>query len=202
MRSAGATYGLENGFLEGALLFPPVRRTASLLEFSLCLSRACLGKMFVFLYKWLNNAVFRRRAISWRAGRRLGSTTSLTARSCPPGATGARSSYVCHLTLGQFFFSCSFFLLFQPTYYRYNTPSACLPAALNACSGHSVLCYGDALRGVRSYSSSAGLGSSHRPVGALVRNSSKNAFSGAISCSKQFDQFTKTRQAREKHRKG
>jgi len=94
MRSAGATYGLENGFLEGALLFPPVRKTASCFEFSLCLSRACLGKMFVFIYKWLNNAVFRRRAISWRAGRRLGSTTSLTARSCPPGATGARSSYV------------------------------------------------------------------------------------------------------------
>jgi hypothetical protein len=29
------------------------------LEFSLCLSRACLGKMFVFIYKWLKNAVFR-----------------------------------------------------------------------------------------------------------------------------------------------
>jgi hypothetical protein len=40
---------------------PPVRKTASFFEFSLCLSRACLGKMFVFLYKWLRNAVFRRR---------------------------------------------------------------------------------------------------------------------------------------------
>ena len=37
-----------------------VRKTASFFEFSLCLSRACLGKVFVFLYKWLKNAVFRR----------------------------------------------------------------------------------------------------------------------------------------------
>ena len=29
-------------------------------EFSLCLSRACLGKIIVFIYKWLKNAVFRR----------------------------------------------------------------------------------------------------------------------------------------------
>jgi len=27
-------------------------------EFSLCLSRACLGKMIVFIYKWLENAFF------------------------------------------------------------------------------------------------------------------------------------------------
>ena len=37
-----------------------VRKTAFVLEFSLCLSRACLGKMFVFIYKWLKNAVLRR----------------------------------------------------------------------------------------------------------------------------------------------
>ena len=37
-----------------------VRKTASFFEFSLCLSRACLGKMFVFRYKWRKNAVFRR----------------------------------------------------------------------------------------------------------------------------------------------
>jgi hypothetical protein len=36
-------------------------------EFSLCLSRACLGKMIVFIYKWLKNAVFRRAA-SGRGG--------------------------------------------------------------------------------------------------------------------------------------
>ena len=36
----------------------PVGKTASSFEFSLCLSRACLGKMFVFIYKWLKNAVF------------------------------------------------------------------------------------------------------------------------------------------------
>ena len=37
-----------------------VRKTASFFEFSPCLSRACLGKMIVFIYKWLKNAVFRR----------------------------------------------------------------------------------------------------------------------------------------------
>ena len=37
-----------------------VRKTASFSEFSLCLSRAFLGKMFVFMYKWLKNAVLRR----------------------------------------------------------------------------------------------------------------------------------------------
>jgi hypothetical protein len=37
-----------------------VGKTASFFEFSLCLSRACLGKMFVFIYKLLKNAVFRR----------------------------------------------------------------------------------------------------------------------------------------------
>jgi hypothetical protein len=37
-----------------------VRKTASFFEFFLCLSRACLGKMIVLIYKWLKNAVFRR----------------------------------------------------------------------------------------------------------------------------------------------
>jgi hypothetical protein len=36
----------------------PVRKTSSFFEFSLCLSRACLGKMIVFIYKWLQKAVF------------------------------------------------------------------------------------------------------------------------------------------------
>ena len=40
-----------------------VRKTASFFEFSLCLSRACLGKMMVFIYNWLKNAVFRRRSV-------------------------------------------------------------------------------------------------------------------------------------------
>ena len=30
-----------------------------LFEFSLCLSRACFGKMIVFMYKWLKRRVFR-----------------------------------------------------------------------------------------------------------------------------------------------
>ena len=33
-------------------------KTVSFLEFSLCLSRACLGKTIVYIYKWLKNAVF------------------------------------------------------------------------------------------------------------------------------------------------
>jgi hypothetical protein len=37
-----------------------VRKTASFFEFSPCLSRACLGKMMHFIYKWRKNAVFRR----------------------------------------------------------------------------------------------------------------------------------------------
>ena len=39
-------------------------------EFSLCLSRACLGKMIVFIYKWLKNAVFRSdtKYTSWDVG--------------------------------------------------------------------------------------------------------------------------------------
>ena len=36
----------------------PHLRNGIFFEFSLCLSRACLGKMFVSMYKWLKNAVF------------------------------------------------------------------------------------------------------------------------------------------------
>jgi hypothetical protein len=43
-----------------------VRTTACFFEFSLCLFRACLGKMFVFIYKWLKNAVFRRSSLKRR----------------------------------------------------------------------------------------------------------------------------------------
>jgi hypothetical protein len=41
----------------------PHLRNGIFFEFSLCLSRACLGKMFVFMYKWLKNAVFRRPSL-------------------------------------------------------------------------------------------------------------------------------------------
>jgi hypothetical protein len=37
-----------------------VRKTASFFEFSLCLSRACLGKMIVYIYKWLQKRRFSR----------------------------------------------------------------------------------------------------------------------------------------------
>jgi hypothetical protein len=46
-------------------------------EFSLCLSRACLGKMFVFIYKRLKNAVFR--SDEWFLQRQL-NASSHTAR--------------------------------------------------------------------------------------------------------------------------
>jgi hypothetical protein len=42
------------------LLLLAAVRWRALFEFSLCLSRACLGKMIVLMHKWLKNAVFRR----------------------------------------------------------------------------------------------------------------------------------------------
>jgi hypothetical protein len=47
----------------GSSVSRAVRKTASFFEFSLCLSRACLGKMIIYIYKWLKNAVFRRGRI-------------------------------------------------------------------------------------------------------------------------------------------
>jgi hypothetical protein len=47
-----------------------VGKTASFFEFSLCLSRACLGKMIVFIYKWLKNAVFRRLTLQLQVRKR------------------------------------------------------------------------------------------------------------------------------------
>jgi hypothetical protein len=44
--------------IEHLTVSPEVRKTAYFFEFSLCLSRACLGKMIVFIHKWLKNAVF------------------------------------------------------------------------------------------------------------------------------------------------
>eukprot|EP01046_Picozoa_sp_COSAG06_P043131 COSAG06_NODE_5606_length_3366_cov_5.365473_1_plen_43_part_10 len=41
--------------------FPHVKN-GIFFEFSLCLSRACLGKMFVFIYKGLKNAFSRMQA--------------------------------------------------------------------------------------------------------------------------------------------
>jgi hypothetical protein len=43
-----------------------VRKTASFFEFSICLSRVCLGKLIVFIYKWLKNAVVRSTLLVWR----------------------------------------------------------------------------------------------------------------------------------------
>jgi hypothetical protein len=40
-----------------------VRKTASFFEFSLCLSRACLGKIIVFVYKWLEKTVFHLKSL-------------------------------------------------------------------------------------------------------------------------------------------
>jgi hypothetical protein len=41
----------------GTLRIALCDKTASFFEFSLCLSRACLGKMFVFIYKWRKKTV-------------------------------------------------------------------------------------------------------------------------------------------------
>jgi hypothetical protein len=50
---------------------PVCRENGTFLEFSLCLSRACLGKMIVFIYKWLKNAVFRSAYGKGRKDNRL-----------------------------------------------------------------------------------------------------------------------------------
>ena len=49
------------GFAVGAIndcLRELLRKRHSVFEFSLCLSRACLGKMIIFLHKWLKETVF------------------------------------------------------------------------------------------------------------------------------------------------
>jgi hypothetical protein len=38
-----------------------LRKNGPFVEFSLCLSRACLGKMFAFMHKWLKKTVFTHR---------------------------------------------------------------------------------------------------------------------------------------------
>jgi hypothetical protein len=43
-------------------LEPKNQKKKRIFVFFLCLSRACLGKMIVFIYKWLKNAVFCRRS--------------------------------------------------------------------------------------------------------------------------------------------
>ena len=40
------------------LVGQPCEKTPLSFEFSLCLSRACLGKMIVFIYKWRKRGVF------------------------------------------------------------------------------------------------------------------------------------------------
>jgi hypothetical protein len=40
------------------LLLLLLRQNGLFLEFSLCLSRACLGKIIIFIYKWLKKPVF------------------------------------------------------------------------------------------------------------------------------------------------
>jgi hypothetical protein len=50
------TLGSSHGRLPAPA--PAPRMHPSFFEFSLCLSRACLGKMIVFIYKWLQKAVF------------------------------------------------------------------------------------------------------------------------------------------------
>ena len=68
-----------------------VRKTAAFFEFSLCLSRACLGKMIVFIYEWLKNAVFRRRI---RLQQRFVNACRIVIDHRPVRKTRRRSSWV------------------------------------------------------------------------------------------------------------
>jgi hypothetical protein len=47
---------------ERVVFAPPfsreMRENGTFFEFSLCLSRACLGKMLIFIYKWLKKCRF------------------------------------------------------------------------------------------------------------------------------------------------
>ena len=53
---AGATLRLRRA--GGDIIRADVlQENGTLFEFSLCLSRACLGKMIVFIYKWYKNGV-------------------------------------------------------------------------------------------------------------------------------------------------
>jgi hypothetical protein len=61
---------------EAALLLPAKNASSFFSEFSLCLSRACLGNTITFIYKWLKRGVFSHRS----------STSSLR----PPSYTSCR----------------------------------------------------------------------------------------------------------------
>ena len=76
------------------------RETGIFLEFSLCLSRACLGKMIVFIYKWRKNAVFRRARwvesqLIFLSGRHTVDSFIGCSPACPKQSTGAVSSLIC-----------------------------------------------------------------------------------------------------------
>jgi len=67
-----------------------VRKTdPSFLEFSLCLSRACLGKMINLMYKWLKNAGFRRRETCRHCSASEHPTYDLTATSATSATSAA-----------------------------------------------------------------------------------------------------------------
>ena len=51
----------------------PEEKRSPFCLFSLCLSRACLGKMFVFIHKWLKKTVFTHRAANAHAPARTSS---------------------------------------------------------------------------------------------------------------------------------
>jgi hypothetical protein len=53
---AGAVSSLPSA--DAVTADPSLRESGLVIEFSLCLSRACLGKMFAFVYKWLKKTVF------------------------------------------------------------------------------------------------------------------------------------------------
>eukprot|EP01046_Picozoa_sp_COSAG06_P042772 COSAG06_NODE_5497_length_3442_cov_3.036195_4_plen_171_part_00 len=57
----GAGTSLVQTLLVNEMNLPRLRKHGPFFEFSLCLSRACLGRMFVFKYKRLKKTVFTHR---------------------------------------------------------------------------------------------------------------------------------------------
>jgi hypothetical protein len=58
MKEKGCVVPLPQGRSGSQPRVPPIRRRVSFFEFSLCLSRACLGKIMLFIYKWRKKTVF------------------------------------------------------------------------------------------------------------------------------------------------
>ena len=74
-RRSPAARDLQVGALQPSRAVEVRKTASSVFELSLCLSRACLGKMFVLIYKWLKNAVFSQASDHYPS--RISSDTSI-----------------------------------------------------------------------------------------------------------------------------